>query len=288
MNNKGIFAIKMIMFILASMIVSIIIILFFARAVPRIMTGTIEEVVAKDFGLAIMTLSASPYDITYAYDKNTEKYDVLVDEEEVIIQSDEASGKYKYLPMLGVTVKEGLMQGILSIPMSMKDKTLSFTNENSDFTDSCANIPMTFSEDNLDVKIVVDVQVNGDAKKNLDMIKGGIGLKASLENKNIRITESNQDLTIFLTASNTDKVSVQYYEDGNDPETAWVHRIACYNTEMLSDNHPEIGEVSMTSFTQENTINIDFGNTFTKTDSSITVKTASTEIYQALELGMKK
>ncbi|MGV8163004.1 MAG: hypothetical protein ACP5N2_06760 [Candidatus Nanoarchaeia archaeon] len=288
MNKKGVFAIKLFMFILASMIVSIIILLFFARAVPRIMMGSIEEVMAKDFGLAVMTLSASPYDITYAYDKNTERYSVLINQEEIKIASDEAAGRYYYLPMRGITVQNSLMSGVLSIPMSLKNKILTFSNENNDFADICSAIPMSFDEDNLDIKIIVDPQAQEQTKKDLNIIKSGIELRAFSANSNIRITENDQDITLILTASSSKDIVIEYYEDTDDVTTSWIHKIACYTEKIFLEKHDEAKNMKTSAFSEENTIKIDFGESLQKENTSLLSTELSAEIYQSITLGLMK
>jgi len=291
MNKKAVEGIRMMTFILASLMVSVLIIVFFAIMVPRLMVGSVEDVIAKDVGLVIMTMSASPYDMTYSYDKNTEKYEVQIYEDRVQVRSAEGSGSYEYLPMKGIIIKNSILSNVLSIPVNLKNKEMSFSNERYDYSDICATISMTFDENYLNLKIVVSSDAQGESKNKLNQIKQLIEQRTSEANSKIRITDDNEDLIILLKDSSSDVSRINYYENLQDKKTSWFYRTSCYVQSSLKNKYANIyGQTKLESQSTDHTITIDFGNTLTKkTDSDVNIvdiQLVSSELYKAIKLGI--
>jgi hypothetical protein len=63
MNKKGSSILKIIFFVIGSLIVGAIVIASFSGITHRLLNNVVEQISAKDIGLTIMTVSASPNDI---------------------------------------------------------------------------------------------------------------------------------------------------------------------------------------------------------------------------------
>lgn len=288
MNKKGSSILKIIFFVIGSLIVGAIVIASFSGITHRLLNNVVEQISAKDIGLTIMTVSASPNDIVYRYDKNTEDFEIKITQDEVFVKSIEGSGKYKFIKMNGVVVEEALLQNVLTIPLILKGGKLSFEDSSQTFSDECSVIPSNFEKDKLKVKMVL-VAESGDAYDKLTETKEFIKMQTSRSNSKLEIVDYGEDLRVEIKTSYLSGPEISYYENIKDESYSWYYRTACYlGKQIASEGLFDNANLKSSS---EKSIVIDLGNNAdfiakSGADPQMTLKLAW-EIYDAIELSLE-
>jgi hypothetical protein len=259
MNTKAQQMIKMPIYLIISIVVGAMVIIGFISITNRAMANTVEEITAKDIGLTIMTISAAPYNVVYRYDKNTEDYEIKISSDDVQVTSPKGHGKYVYMPMPGVLVEDAILTHILMVPLTLKNNVLSFSDVDVSYSDACAEIPQTFDDKILEVKVAVDSSDLAVSEK-LDEIKLVMTRLSSEANSPIEFVDSGEDLLIELGTSQDAELKIGYFEDQSDASYSWYKRIACYSGKGFEDAKINLGEVGLSVVTEEK-IRIDLGKT---------------------------
>lgn len=282
--------IKTVIFLIGSLLVSAIVIVGFVLIVPSLMKNTEEQIISKDIGLTIMTVSASPNSMVYRYDQNTENYEIRITQEEVQTKSREGSGKYKYLQMIGIKVEDALIQNKLIIPITLKDGKISFSDSNVEYSDVCSAIPSTFNDDSIKVKLELTYGESLETEKKLQEIISFAKMYSTQADSKVKFVESNEDIRIILKTG--PEKNIKYYESIQGQKLSWYHRIACYAVSgMNSDNKIKsaLGEFSLTSSPEEDITIIlgDDAKFADETTKDMQLSLAlSNKIYDAIELGI--
>ncbi len=301
MNKKGVDATRSMLYTIAELVVGVSIMVILIISVPKLMFGSTEQVMSKDFALSIMTISAAPYDIAYNYEKNTEQYKVQITPDEVIIISKDGAGRYPYFSMRGITITAAIIQNTLSIPMSLKDSTLKFTNEDVSFTDNCVSIPQTFNNANskMAVRFFVQSDESGEAKTYLQLLATTLNSKARYDpNTKVAYLDQNDasttnDAFIFsFGTSQTEGINIYYYEDPQHPlNTAWSKRIACYMQRTIQLNHADQFKSIQMIASSKQEIKVVFGPAekyinLSKDNSVRLTSQISKELFDAINQGL--
>jgi hypothetical protein len=288
MDRKAIMMLKMPIYLIISLLVGVLVVAGFMSITSRALNNIAEQVTAKDIGLTIMTISASPYDVVYSYEKNTEPYEIRIADGKVKVISKEGSGEYAYYPMRGITVEDAILTNVLTVPLTLKKGVLSFSDQTISYQDACAQIPQTFAEDKIRVKVTVD---NSDQQvmDRLNEIKAIMQLYTTNANSAVEFVDSNEDLSLELGTSTVATPQIMYYENSQDLSFSWYYRIACYLKNNLDNAKTGLGIPGLLPVSEEK-IRIDFGNTAdfikkTEDDKTFTASMAR-EIYNALGQGI--
>lgn len=292
MGKKGIMMLKMIIFLVGSLLVGALVIAAFTSIVPRLMANAEENIAAKDIALTIMTLSASSNDVFFRYDKNVEDYEIRISQDEVHVKSRDGSGKYKYIPMKGVIVQDALISNALMIPMNLKDGIISFEDEKIDYTDICSAIPSDYGKERLKVKISFDYGETTESRQNLEKIATLMKLYTTNSGSKVEFVDNNEDLLLKFSTGNSP--SIIYYEDSSVQKTSWYHKISCYSSEKLGEESMlknSVGVFSSSPSSQKE-IAINFGDTtkfLEALNNNLQLSgNIAKEIYNAIELGISK
>lgn len=229
MNKKGVEVVKMLFFLIASLLVGGLILVSFSGIVGRLLLNTEEQIAAKDIGLTIMTVSSSPNDILYMYDKNTEGYEITIHDGEVTVKSQKGSGKYKFIPMNGVHVENAIITNAISIPFSLKDGELSFSDATVNYADICSGIPVDFGEE----KITVNIEASpGSNEEELNNIKNMMAMYSSAAASRVVFKEGVADVDVVLAGGTENRIL--YFENADDSNSALQHKISCYAKSKIS------------------------------------------------------
>ncbi|MGV8168667.1 MAG: hypothetical protein ACP5N3_01275 [Candidatus Nanoarchaeia archaeon] len=287
MNKKGVEGIKIPLYMIADLMIGVLVMVLLLIIVQKMLFGSVEEVVAKDISLTLMTVAASPYDLNLDYEKDTEKYDITINEEEVKVKSDEGYGSYKNLPMKGVSIQDSVIENTVSMPIIFKDSVIYFKDTESDYTDFCADIPLSFQDfTTIRLKVEIPDEIRGEARNKLEIIKYGIEIRSETESAGrITVKENSEDVLLVLRTSSGENAAINYYELQEDPSTYSYHRIACYMEKTLKEDFStKFKQTKSEPFTEQKKIIIDIGDP-NKIEAS-TASQLSTELYKALMLGL--
>jgi hypothetical protein len=299
-NKKGVETIRAILYTLAGLVIGGLLIAVMVISIPKLMMGSVEQVMSKDMALSIMTISSSPYDVVFNYEENMEHYKVQITQNEVKINSKDGFGRYSYFPMKGVTVTDATIDGAVSVPIILKTNVLSFSDENNDFSDDCAQLQQTYNthDAQLGIRFVARQDSTPDANNYLNILSIALNSKAKY-NPNIKVAyvdpndetmDGGHPLIVMLGVSRDKTAKITYYEDSQSPlKTSWSHRIACYMGRALKTKYPgEFNEIKFET-TSEQRIIIDFGDASRYVDLSKNngfTTSVSTEIFDAINTGL--
>jgi hypothetical protein len=288
MNKKAIMMLKIPIYLIISLVVGVLVIAGFISLTNRGLNNLAEQITAKDIGLTIMTISASPYDMVYMYDKNTEPYEISIADGKIKVTSKKGVGEYTYFPMKGIKVEDAILTHVLTVPLNLKKGVLSFSDQTVNYMDACAQIPLTFDGDKIKVKITIDDSDILVANK-LNEINSVMHMYATNVNSAVEFVDYGEDLSIELGTTAQGVPQIMYYADMQDASFSWYHRIACYAKNGIDANGVNLGNANLLSISEEK-IRVDFGNTNeflakTDADKSFTARTAK-ELYDAIARGI--
>lgn len=287
MNKKAIMMLKVPFYLIVSLVVGALVIAGFISLTNRGLSNMAEQITAKDIGLTIMTMSASPHDIIYMYDKNTEPYEIRIADNKIKVTSKEGVGEYAYYPMKGVTVEDAILTNVLTVPLSLNKGILSFSDKTVNYADACAQIPQTFNDEKIKVKVIMD-DSNIPVLDKLNEINSVMHMYAANVNSPVEFVDSDEDLTLEIGTTSAGNLQIMYYDAMQDTAFSWYHRIACYAKNGLSQE-VALGGLGLIPISEEK-IRVEFGSSAefikkTENDKAFTAKAAK-EIYDAIVRGI--
>jgi hypothetical protein len=288
MNKQALMMLKMPIYLIISIIVGALVIVGFMSITSRALNNIAEQVTAKDIGLTIMTISASPYDIVYRYDKNTEPYEIRIADGKVKVISREGSGEYAYFPMKDITVEDAFLTNALTVPLTLKNNVLSFSDQTINYLDACAQIPSTFNKNKIKVKIIFDGSDQLVLNK-FNEINSIMYMYTTNVNTRVEFVDSGEDLSLEFGTSTGGTPQIMYYENPQDFSFSWYSKIACYSKNNIGDEETNLENLGLIPISEQK-IRIDFGRADdfvkkTEDDKRFTVNVAK-GIYGALENGI--
>ena len=249
------------LFILGEIIAGALLIVGPSWFVIHQLSGSTEEVMAKDLALTISTILASPTDMNYVYYPNTEKEAIIIDDSgKVSVQSDSGFlAKSTFMKIDGTSVKSALIKNKVNIPINFLSNGLSFEKQTYQKSkENCGIIPKGFPK-RPSVYIDIYSYPNLKWKTPLNAMKEKLTklVEADGDKSLFKVTdiESSADIVLILEFedSNLHRFSAEYYE--SDTKIGY-QRLACFmKVEMESDK--KIGYVDASYFSQDTTPQIE-------------------------------
>ncbi|MCF7865818.1 hypothetical protein K9L67_03695 [Candidatus Woesearchaeota archaeon] len=244
------------------------------------------EIVAKDLSLTISTIISSPSNMYFTYAPNTEDKHIIIQDNKITVTKDDEKATYQIYALDGVTIEDGNLNKVLSIPLLFEDKTLKFSSKTQ--ADFCEKIP-DYMTKNTKVYLTTYNKYSG-FKESINQIKELIEVrqkKDSDETFEISNIETKETINIILSVNeNNDKsnIELEYYESYTNKN---YRKIACILANNLEEKQfEELGEVKQTKQDTTPQIIINIGNqeTFKKyVETPTNIDIISKTIYEKLK-----
>lgn len=189
-----------------------------------------NTIIAMDLGLVIETASASPYEIFYDYEPNTEEKDISIGQEDKVrVSGSGDDGEYFYFILKDVQVEPVLLSEVLTVSMYSSGKEISFGKQ--EVQPSCSNLPVLVVQ-NPRISIGIASSSTREEALFLKKVKALTKLYNRPANDPFEIVDNGGNLRVTIGFSRDDKkeLNVKY-----DKSIEGFERISCYVLHHFSD-----------------------------------------------------
>lgn len=295
-GKKGQRGSQQLLFYTAELIVGAMILFLGISLGMQLLSEKPQDIIAKDLGYTIMSISGSPSNLYFAYQPDTRDYIITISRDNIVTVDAAKDGKaqFNFYLLKNILINPEILNGIKSIPISFNNKEISFQSLNqADKESICNTIPASFNTISNYVSIEYPDSASKEEKAYLKSIKNYLELKSKInkDKKPFKIDDTifspSIDINLRFDPKSSKILTINYYEPPS--QKANNAKIACYisaELKTIKDFFTTTEEVASTKDKVE--LDVVLGSFDDVTTNKISAETMGDKIYSALEKAITK